>query len=336
MFSANLGDLAQAFMLRRQTSAASTELNRLTAEMSSGRKEDLQSHLRGQFTPLAGIERARTMNATYAASNKAAAQFANAQQLALDAVQSSVVNSGADFLRAATQGDATQRQVTYANASSALTQVIDNLNGHYGSRALFAGAATQGPALVDAAQLLSDLGAAVAGQTTASGVLAAADAWFDTPGGGFDTLAYIGSTTPLSPFDIAEGSTERLDTTAADPAIRDTLKGLALAAMMDQGLLSGSPAEQQRLLQSAGARLVNTGDDLTALRAGIGFAEERIETARVRGEAEATGLETALNALVQADPYATAIALQNAQTRIETIYTITARVSGLSLAAVLR
>lgn len=79
---------------------------------------------------------------------------------------------------------------------------------------------------------------------------------------------------------------------------------------------------------------MNTNDDLTGLRAGIGFAEERIETARVRGEAEATGLEAALGALINADPYETALRLQEAETRVA-IY-VTARVSSLSLVAVLR
>ena len=133
-----------------------------------------------------------------------------------------------------------------------------------------------------------------------------------------------------------EGRSETLSTTAGDPALRDTLKGLAVVALMGQGLLSASTTDQHALLLAAGSRLLNTNDDLTGLRAGIGFAEERIETARVRGEAEATGLEAALGVLINADPYETALCLQEAETRVATIYTITARISSLSLVAVLR
>lgn len=336
MFSANVGDLAQALLLRRQTATAGADLNRLTEEAASGRAADLQTHLGGNFAPLAGLERALAQHAAYSASNDAAGQFAAAQQTALEAAQASVGDAATRFLNVASTGETTQLSVTFADAAAALEQVVGNLNADHAGRALFAGAAVQGNALADAGQVLAALGAALAGQTTSAGALAAADAFFDTPGGGFDTLVYAGSTTPLAPFDIAEGQTLRLDTTAQHQAIRDSLKGLAVVALMGQGLLQGSTGEQQALLEGAGARLVNTNDDLTGLRAGIGFAEERIEAARVRGEAEATGLETARAALIGADPYETALKLKEAETRIETLYTITARLSSLSLVAALR
>ena len=336
MLTSNVGDMVQAMMLRRQSASASAELNRLSQEMASGRVSDLQDHFRGNFAPMAGLERALATNAAYKASNTAAGQFAAAQQAALEAAQSTAGAAATRFLNTTPTGDVTQLRIVYTNAAEDLEQVVSALNGRQAGRALFAGAATQGTAVADAAQILADLGAALAGQTTAAGALAAADAFFDTPGGGFDTLVYTGSTTPLAAFDTGEGRSETLSTTAQDPALRDTLKGLAVVALMGQGLLSASTTEQHALLQAAGSRLLNTNDDLTGLRAGIGFAEERIETARVRGEAEATGLEAALGVLINADPYETALRLQEAETRVATIYTITARISSLSLVAVLR
>ena len=51
----------------------------------------------------------------------------------------------------------------------------------------------------------------------------------------------------------------------------------------------------------------------------------------IRNAAEASALQIARNGLVAADPYDTATAIQAVQTQIETLYTLTARLSRLSL-----
>lgn len=333
---ANLGDMAQASRLRRDTVDVKTDLNRLTQEMNSGLKADLSSALRGQFTPLAGLESGISLNETYLASNGAAALFAEGQQTALDSLQSTVLSAGPEFLKTASTGEDTQLNVTFGNAKRQLEQVISALNGRIGSQSLFAGAATDGPALSSADDILASLDAALAGLTSPSSVIAAAEAWFDTPGGGFETVAYTGSAAPRSGMDIAEGQREALTTTALDPAIRNTLRGFAVAALMDQGLLSGDMTAQRAVLQDMGETLIGATDQVTTLRADIGFAQERIETARVRSEAEVSGLRLARATLIEADPYETAMRLNQVQAQLETIYTVTARVSSLSLASVLR
>ncbi|TDL89226.1 flagellin [Meridianimarinicoccus aquatilis] len=333
---ANLGDMAQATRLRRDTVDVKTNLNRLTQEMNSGLKADLSASLKGQFSPLVGLERGLVLNETYLASNRAAARFAEGQQTALDNLQSIVLSAGPEFLKIASTGEDTQLGVTFGNSKRQLDQVISALNGRVGPQSLFAGAATDGPALSSSEDILSGLKVALVGLTSPSDVEAAAKAWFDTPGGGFETIGYTGSTLPRSGMDIAEGQRETLAVTALDPAIRDTLRGFAVAALMDQGLLSGDSIAQRAVLQEMGETLVGATDQITALRADIGFVQERIETARVRSEAEVTGLRLARAALIEADPYQTAMQLTQVQAQLETIYTVTARVSGLSLASVLR
>ncbi|MCA8882773.1 MAG: hypothetical protein KDA50_03355 [Rhodobacteraceae bacterium] len=336
MLTSNLGDMARILMMSQQTTRVKTQLSALTAELSSGRKSDLQGHLKGVFAPLAGVEHSLKLIDSYSAANREAAQFAEAQQLALDNVQAVASTAGADFLNVASTGEATQRAATYARAEDQLEQVVARLNTQFAGRTLFGGVATTAPALADAATLLADLSAAVGTPATGAAALAAVDAWFDTPGGGFETLGYLGSTTDLAPFAIGEGETESLSTRADAAPFREVLKGLAITALMGKGLLSGNTAAQKQILNDAGGRLVNAADDVIAVQAGIGYSEERIVMTQQRSDTQAVAYELAKNALVEADPYDTATKLQQVESQLETIFTLTARLSTLSLAKVLR
>jgi flagellar hook-associated protein 3 FlgL len=336
MFTANIGDMAQSMLLRRQTADLGTRLNTLTDELSTGRKSDLQAHLRGDFSPLSGIERDLKLRSAYAESNEAAAQFADAQQMALEAVSQTIEGRGAEFAQAATDGSGIQMATAAKAAVGDLEQLVSVLNGRQAGRALFSGAATDAQALSSAGDLLTNLEAALAGAATAGDALTAADAFFDAPGGGFETQVYGGSATPLAPFQIGDGETAKLDLTATDPAIRDVLKATALTALTARGLFAGNPAERRELVETAGVQLINAADDVTLLRAELGFAQERIEGAEVRGEAQRVSLEEARNALIGADPYATAMSLQQTETKLATLFQATARLANLSLVNVLR
>lgn len=332
----NIGDLAQFAQLRRDTAAVKTDLNRLTREMSSGKVASLNDHLKGQFGALAGISRSLTLGDANLASNGTAGRIASAQQLALGAVQDVVMAAGPEFLQAASAGNDVQRKTVAHNADGQLQRVLATLNTQLENKALFAGAALNGPALADADAMLTDLESTLTAATGPADAIARVTAWFDTPAGGFETVAYRGADTPMSDIVIAQQETARFDVTASDPVLRDTLRGLALGALLDRGLFAGDPAAQRAIMQHAGETLVNAADGVTARRAGLGFTESRIEAARIRIEAEQTGLEMARSALTESDPYETALRLQEVQLQLETIYSVTARLSNLSLAQVLR
>jgi flagellar hook-associated protein 3 FlgL len=119
--------------------------------------------------------------------------------------------------------------------------------------------------------------------------------------------------------------------TAADPAIRDLLEGLALAALVAEGILAGDQVSRAALLKTSGEALLASGNDLATLRAEVGTAEAHIAGTAARNSAEASALEIARGGLIAADPYDTASALEAVQTQIETLYTLTARLSRLSL-----
>jgi flagellar hook-associated protein 3 FlgL len=77
--------------------------------------------------------------------------------------------------------------------------------------------------------------------------------------------------------------------------------------------------------------LLSAGSALTDLRATTGLSEERAAEAATRHGARAAALTITRNELALVDPYATAIALRETETRLETHFLLTSRLSGLSL-----
>ena len=111
---------------------------------------------------------------------------------------------------------------------------------------------------------------------------------------------------------------------------------MAGAALLDLGLFDGVPAERAKLALASGEAAIAARDGLTSLRARIGLAEERIDHASTRIAAERTALEIARNDIVGADPYETATKLQEVERQLQTLYTMTGRMSELSLTNYLR
>jgi flagellar hook-associated protein 3 FlgL len=114
--------------------------------------------------------------------------------------------------------------------------------------------------------------------------------------------------------------------------VRDTLKGLALAAILDKGTLAGNAGERAALATRAGTVLLEASDARSALAARIGTAEERIASATTRNASETTALQIARLGIVSIDPYAAATALTEAESQLDTLYAVTARLSRLKLA----
>ncbi|MDZ4136546.1 MAG: flagellin, partial [Paracoccaceae bacterium] len=212
--------------------------------------------------------------------------------------------------------------------------VISALNTRVGDRSLFAGQGTEGPAVADAQTILASLDIAIAGAQSADDVQIAVSDWFDSPTG-YAAAAYLGSTA-LAPLSIAQGEAVTIDFTAADPEIRDTLKGLAMAALLDRGALNGSPAARADLARLAGESLLTSQTGRADMAARLGIAEGQIEAAKIRNGAETSALQIARNGIISADPFEAAAKLETTQTQLETLFALTARLSRLSLVDFLR
>ncbi|MCB2136534.1 MAG: flagellar biosynthesis protein FlgL [Rhodobacteraceae bacterium] len=330
----SVGDMAQTFQMRRHNVDLQQQLQRLSGELTSGTKSDLAEAVSGDFKALAGIERSLAMLASYRAVGAEVAHLTGSLQTALETAQDMVEEIAPNMLSAASSGDPVLVGTLAADARQKFHAVVATLNVQVADRYLLSGAATDQKPISGSQGILDALMLATAGQTSSAGVVAVVTNWFDAPygGGGYLDTVYGGSATPLAPFRIGEGDFAQMDVTAADPAMRDLLKSLALGAIMAEGALPAPAGERAALALAAGEGLVTSASGISALRARIGTVEGHLEQSTVRNAAEASALEIARSTIVAADPYETASALEAVQTQIETLYTLTARLSRLSLA----
>ncbi len=327
----SIGDMAQTYMIRRQNTQLKETATRLSNELSTGQTSDVSKRFSGDFSVVSSIETSLTSLQSYKGAAKEAGLFSTVMQASLDIVQGRTTAAVSALLLTGNSASQTQIQNTASDVRQKFDAVVSALNTQTGGRSIFAGAATDGPAIASADVIIADLQLAIAGLTTATDIETAVNTWFDAPGGGYETVGYLGSTTPLAPFKIGARQEADVSTTASNSVIRDTLKSLAMVALVSEGALAGDISEQALLLQNAGNALLTVGDKQTGLRANLGTVEAHIELVSTQTATEISALEIVKTELLSVDPYTAASELEAIQTQLETLYATTARMSRLSL-----
>lgn len=330
------GDLAQHLVSVRHNGQIKARLDTLTQEMSTGRVADLTAHLGGDQDRYLDTARQLDLLASRGRSLDETANMLSVMQTALGTVQQAGADAGATLVTVSAQSGPTHRASATAEARAAFEGMVSALNTRLADRALLAGTETDAAPLRPAADMLGNIRAAAAGATDAAGAIAAVEAWFDAPGGGFMANAYGGSTTTNLSRPAGDGPPLEIEARADHPAIRETLKAAALGAIAEDPALTLSDGDRAALLRHAGDSLVSGAGDMVALRAAVGSAEARVEQDATRLSARETALEMARTEMSAADPFETASRLQKVQTQLETHYTLTARLSRLSLTEYLR
>jgi flagellar hook-associated protein 3 FlgL len=325
----SLGDMAQSFLLRRQSVALKSDLTRLSTELTTGRVSDASARVSGDLVPLSGIDSSLARLKGFGTVATEAALFTGAIQTALGVIDDMSSDLSAALLSASSGTSSLLLDSVGVDARLRFESAVSALNTRFGDRTIFAGTATTGAATVKAETLLQALDTVVLGATSAADVEAAVTAWFDAPGG-FVAQAYVGGGS-LAPLLIAPGDEAVVDVTGTDPAIRASLKGLAMAALLDRGVLSGQSTARRNLAQLAGVSLLQSQTDRAHLAARLGTVEAQIGAAAARNSAETTSLQIARSDIVAADPFETATKLEETQAQLEYIYAITARMTRLSL-----
>lgn len=329
----SVGDASLTNILARQGADLRGQVLRASQEIASGKHADVAAALRGDISPLLAVDTSLARLSAYKSNTTDAAFQTAAQQSAISGLSELATGISTSLLAARNFSTPAQVDTLAADAKGRLASAIGLLNTQASGRAVFSGTATETVPLGSVDDMLTALQTAAAGATTAGQVSAAVIGWFGDPLG---FGAFYQGDVPLSPTPIAAGEMVDLSTTAMDQALRDTLAGFAMAALIDRGALAGDPLERGRLAQQAGQQLISTEDARTTLRARIGTVEAQIETARTRNSAELTALEVLRSDLGSVDPYEAATRLQTLQSQLESLYLVTSRVSRLSLTEFLR
>ena len=335
MNSFSLGDLAQTFMLQRRGAALQAQMTRLNEELATGKVSDIKSILAGNVGYLADIERDLKTLSGYSVATTEAAQFTESAQLALSRVDDSVNIINTSLLAMSPNAVGPVLDQFSSQSETVMETIVSALNISTAGRAVFSGDATSQQALQDVDMILSGLRAATTGATSPQDVMIAADLWFNDPAG-FQSIAYSGSDTPIAPFRLAASEAVTVQLTANDQVFRDILKDVAIAAIASDADLGLSADDRRSLLQNAGQGLFQSQGKLTATRANIGLAQARIDELATRNAAEENALNMAKTALIQVDPYDAATELEAVQFQLQSLYTITARMSEMSFVNFIR
>ena len=327
----SVGDLALSIQLRRQNSDLKANLNRLSGELSSGVSSNLSTNLRGNFSALAGLERGISIADSYLVGIAEKRLDTSIAQSALEKIRSLGQISSA-LLTVQETSDPTLVRNSGGDALARFAATLQTLNTQGGGRSIFAGITPDSPAVADVETIMAALEAEItlAGADTAETVAAVVDSWFDA-GGGYDTVGYLGDVASAFGTKLSATETAPDQITAQDPGIRNFLSELAKGALVGRGSLQSDPDEQGRLARLSGEGLIAAEGDLIDLKASIGIVEAQTERANVEVRAELQAFEIAKNELISVDPFETAVKLENAQLQLETLYSVTARLSGLSL-----
>lgn len=332
MIPASLGDLSQSFQLRRDTTRIKADLNRLTHELSSGVAENITAHLKGNFGPLSGIERGLARMDSFKT-------VIAEQSLVITTFQSTFTNMralGEDLRGALITVPDTVNPTLVRNAGkdalARMNSVINGLNGQAGGATIFAGVDTDGPAVADLDTIMSALEAeiTISGATTTADVEMIVGNWFAV-GGGFDTIGYVGGAAMDQGAQLSDRESLPPLITAQSEEVRSFLGAMALGGLLGRDLFLGNPDEQGALARLAGEKLFDADSRLVDLQSSIGLMEAQLERASVEVATESDSLTFARSELIEIDPYEAAVNLQNAETQLQTLYSITARLSRLSL-----
>lgn len=329
-------DAAQFHLLRHDSAQQKADLTRLTSELSSGRVADLGKALGGDYAALADITRGMRLNATFSASVTEASIAAEGRQNALERISAELDGFAPSLLAISSSGNLSGLQLKLADAGDRFEQAISVLNTRFAGRSLFSADAPDNTPLVSADAMLLELRALVSGTPDAATAVADVTAWFTDIGGGYETLAWQGGGGNAPVVLIGEGQTADTGVTALDPALREALAGLALAALASEQAFNLPEEEYRALITATAHQMLQSEDGLIGLRARLGAEEARIEDAKVAAESARGSLQMEYGRLVEADPYATATELEAVSLRLESLYILTARISRLSLTEYLR
>lgn len=330
MTTSSIGDLAQSYMQRNRNVAIKQDIARLTEELATGKKSDVRSLLAGNYAFLTDVERKTEVLSGFAIATTEAAQFTGAMQLALGNFADQAQTLSGTLLSAGSSLSGITADDLATEARNALETMIGTLNSSSAGRQLFAGNATNRRPMADVDTILADLTAVISGAATPADMVAQATLWFDDPGG-FVTSAYQGSNDPLTGFAVSTAESVTLDVRANDPGFFAALRGAAVASLATDPGRALTSQEQSELFALTGQDLLQGHSNAIGLQARVGFSEARIDTITSRNAAELTSLSMARNALLEIDPFEAATRLEEAQFQLQSLYSVTVRMSQLSL-----
>lgn len=290
-------------------------------EAVTGQYKDLTAHLSGRIGQAMLSQKAIDDVANERTQLTLKASRLDIIQQSLTAVDDNIGQLGVRMKAALGSEDYTAREAVVRDAQAALASTFSTLNTRHGERYLFSGDATNTKPFADVDSFLDDVRSMAASATDATDFATQMDAYFNTSGSGWQANIYSGTSDTSDPASV----------TGTDPAITKTVWGLAVLALAGSdetlALLNGN---SDALIQAADT-LAEGQAALTNVRAERGIIQAQIESSKDALDLEETVLTQSFNQMTARDQYEAASELKQLETGLEAAYTLTARLSNLSL-----
>lgn len=331
-------EMARMQAFQRRAGSIQQALDTTSKELSTGIRSDFHEATGGNLGKLHGIERSLARLSAYSQNLTMAEQRLDGMQNSLGRIQGSLAELSVDMVSASGVSDYPGSMALAEGARLDFVNAVSALNNQFNGQTLFGGAKLDGTALAAGATILAELDALVAADATAADVIATVEAYFaKTPtAGAFYTNGYVGSTEDMGSVDIGENNRIDFTVRADDDEIVATLQGLALAAVIAGGALDGDAQEQMDVIAESGAQLLQANEDMLDYMNALGVIQEHVETSRAQNRSQTDVLELARVDLISADPTETATYFQALEAQLETVYTVTARLSNLNFTNYMR
>lgn len=329
----SVGDMSQTYLMRRHNVQLKSTISRLSDEMVTGISQDLGTAVGGDFTALAAIDRSIARGDAYKQVATETNLMASTQQGAFETIQGHAEAIGSTLVSSSFTASYSMIDSGARNAAERFSAVVDALNVNVAGRYVFSGTTTDTKPVASTDTIISGLEVAISGLNAAEDIVNAVDDWFDAAAGdnGYLDQAYLGSADSLASVRLSETDTTQLTITAADPTIRNMLKGFAMATLVARDLVPDNTETRALVIRAAGERITAGQSEVTNLSSELGTVEGIISDAQTRNSAQQTALGLARKDLIGVDDYESATALEAAQSQMETLYTLTSRLTKLSL-----
>lgn len=322
-------ELARMKMLQRLAIDTRNKLDSAGQEMTSGLKASRYEATGGNLTRLFSLERSLDRNGVFASTISLTETRLDSMQTALGTILSPIEDLSVDLSAAVGVGDQAAGLTHARNARAAFAATVSSLNTQVAGQSLFAGTATDRPALASADSMLADLDALAQGAATAADAIAAIDAYFAKPAGGFYATGYTGSTDDLTAVDIGEGTRLDYGIRADQDELVAVLRSQAMAGVVAGGAFAGDADARMSLLGEAASSMLAAKEGLLDVRSALGTSQERLETAKAQRTAERETLDLARSTMVANDPLESASNFDALEAQLNAIYAVTARLSNL-------
>jgi flagellar hook-associated protein 3 FlgL len=326
-------NILQAQRLSAATSSLRQQSETARAELVTGRIADLPSSLGGAIGEAFSLRGAIDAIGVRRQGLKQAALVAGVVQRSLSRSSEGAKTLASDALAANGRRDDAALSVSASEARTRVQSVFSSLNARVAGQSIFAGDASDRPALAGPDQLITDVAGLYAVAPSGADFDAALDSYFNDPAGGFSASVFTGGAGDAPSIEVEDGERLQFAIRADDGAIRDLLRGLVVIAVA--GTAPASTLRDEALAAAANDAL-GGADALAARQADIGVAEARAANALIALDAEETALTEAYNGRTARDPFEAAARLQSLETQLSSAFAVTARLSQLSLATFLR